>query len=78
MRAIKRSTVFLINEYPFTVPKMMSEAMEYLEGRQRSDPSFTYEVIIVNDGSPDNTSKVYTEIMPVLMYMQRKQSKVTI
>ena len=35
--------------------------MEYLEKRQRSDPSFMYEVIVVNDGSPDNTSKVHTQ-----------------
>ena len=32
--------------------------MEYLEKRQKSDPSFTYEVVVVNDGSPDNTSQV--------------------
>ena len=32
--------------------------MPYLEGRRESDPSFTYEVIIVNDGSKDSTSDV--------------------
>ena len=30
--------------------------MTYLEGRQEKDPSFSYEVIIVNDGSPDKTA----------------------
>ena len=40
------------------VPVMMDEAMPYLEGRRESDPSFTYEVIIVNDGSKDDTSDV--------------------
>ena len=32
--------------------------MPYLERRRESDPSFTYEVIIVNDGSRDDTSDV--------------------
>ncbi|XP_064405059.1 dolichyl-phosphate beta-glucosyltransferase-like [Halichondria panicea] len=39
------------------LPKMLGETMEYLENRQKSDPSFTYEVVVVNDGSPDNTSQ---------------------
>ena len=66
----------------FSVPKMMSATMEYLEKRkvgrpmprplprpprrphsacvspQSKDESFTYEVIIVNDGSSDGTSEV--------------------
>lgn len=32
--------------------------MEYLERRAGNDPSFTYEVIVVNDGSKDNTVDV--------------------
>ena len=36
---------------------MMKETMEYLEKRQQQEPSFRYEVIIVNDGSPDNTAQ---------------------
>lgn len=39
------------------LPKMMDETMEYLEKRQKQQPSFTYEVIIVNDGSTDRTSE---------------------
>ena len=31
--------------------------MDYLQGRQKDDRSFTYEVIIVNDGSPDGTAE---------------------
>ena len=36
----------------------MDKAMPYLEEKRESDPSFTYEVIVVNDGSRDNTSDV--------------------
>ncbi len=35
----------------------MDETMSYLQERQREDKSFTYEVIIVNDGSPDGTAE---------------------
>lgn len=31
--------------------------MAYLEGRRQRDSSFQYEVIIVNDGSPDRTAQ---------------------
>lgn len=31
--------------------------MSYLEQRQGEDPSFSYEVIVVNDGSPDGTAQ---------------------
>ncbi|XP_062423084.1 dolichyl-phosphate beta-glucosyltransferase isoform X2 [Rhea pennata] len=40
------------------LPLMMDEALDYLEKRQRQDPSFTYEVIVVDDGSKDQTKKV--------------------
>lgn len=46
------------------LPVMMEETMEYLEKRQKQNPSFSYEVVIVDDGSKDKTSKValgYTE-----------------
>lgn len=36
---------------------MMTETMAYLESRQKKDPLFKYEVIIVNDGSPDKTAE---------------------
>ncbi|XP_037233100.1 dolichyl-phosphate beta-glucosyltransferase isoform X4 [Falco naumanni] len=39
------------------LPLMMDEALDYLEKRQKQDPSFTYEVIVVNDGSKDQTTK---------------------
>ncbi|XP_062869653.1 dolichyl-phosphate beta-glucosyltransferase [Trichomycterus rosablanca] len=40
------------------LPVMMEEAMEYLEKRQKKNPAFTYEVIIVDDGSKDKTTEV--------------------
>ncbi|XP_063150641.1 dolichyl-phosphate beta-glucosyltransferase isoform X3 [Candoia aspera] len=40
------------------LPSMMNEALDYLERRQKQDPSFTYEVIVVDDGSRDQTKKV--------------------
>uniref|UniRef100_A0ABM5FQV7 dolichyl-phosphate beta-glucosyltransferase n=1 Tax=Pogona vitticeps TaxID=103695 RepID=A0ABM5FQV7_9SAUR len=40
------------------LPSMMNEALDYLEKRQKQDPTFTYEVIVVDDGSKDQTTKV--------------------
>uniref|UniRef100_H3C3T4 Dolichyl-phosphate beta-glucosyltransferase n=1 Tax=Tetraodon nigroviridis TaxID=99883 RepID=H3C3T4_TETNG len=40
------------------IPLMLDEAMQYLENRQKKDSSFTYEVIVVNDGSKDQTTEV--------------------
>ncbi|XP_031229697.1 dolichyl-phosphate beta-glucosyltransferase [Mastomys coucha] len=40
------------------LPVMMDEALNYLEKRQKQDSTFTYEVIVVDDGSKDQTSKV--------------------
>lgn len=39
----------------FTVPKMLDEALEFLENRSKKDATFQYEVIIVSDGSKDST-----------------------
>ncbi|XP_068457061.1 dolichyl-phosphate beta-glucosyltransferase [Clinocottus analis] len=40
------------------MPVMLDEATEYLENRQKQQPSFTYEVIVVDDGSKDKTTEV--------------------
>uniref|UniRef100_A0A7N8WQ44 dolichyl-phosphate beta-glucosyltransferase n=1 Tax=Mastacembelus armatus TaxID=205130 RepID=A0A7N8WQ44_9TELE len=40
------------------MPVMLDEAMEYLENRQEKTPSFTYEIIVVDDGSKDKTTEV--------------------
>lgn len=47
------------------LPVMMDEALNYLEKRQKHDCMFTYEMIVVDDGSEDHTSKV------ALRYSQR-------
>jgi len=40
---------------------MIKDTMNYLEQRQTKDRSFTYELIIVDDGSPDKTSEIALE-----------------
>jgi dolichyl-phosphate beta-glucosyltransferase len=40
------------------LPKMLSEAIDYLENRCLNNKSFSYEIIIVDDGSDDNTTQV--------------------
>jgi len=62
------------------LPKMMEETMEYLEKRQEEQPTFSYEVIIVNDGSKDKTTeealkfveKYTTEKVRVLEFVQNR------
>lgn len=43
------------------LPIMLDETLEYLENRQKKEESFTYEIIIVDDGSKDATTKVGLE-----------------
>jgi len=39
------------------LPAMLNEALGYLEERKRVTPSYTYEIIIVDDGSRDATTE---------------------
>jgi len=39
----------------FRLGPMMTECIEYLEEKQKSSHSFRYEIVIVNDGSSDDT-----------------------
>eukprot|EP00042_Codosiga_hollandica_P040977 m.359733 g.359733 ORF g.359733 m.359733 type:complete len:326 (-) comp56003_c0_seq2:110-1087(-) len=43
------------------LPAMMEKTMTYLLARKKAQPSFTYEVIIVDDGSRDKTSELGVE-----------------
>lgn len=40
------------------LPSMMGVTMQYLQQRAAADPAFTYEVVIVDDGSTDATYQV--------------------
>ncbi|PVD34871.1 hypothetical protein C0Q70_06150 [Pomacea canaliculata] len=40
------------------LPVMMDESMEYLEERQKNNRSFSFEVLIVDDGSKDKTTQI--------------------
>lgn len=37
------------------LPTMLKETVDYLLTQQKQDPSYTFELIIVDDGSRDNT-----------------------
>ncbi len=40
---------------------MLNETFEYLNAKQKKDPTFTFEVIVVDDGSKDKTSQIALE-----------------
>ena len=40
------------------LPSMLKETIEFLEDRRNHDPSYQYEIIVVDDGSKDKTSDV--------------------
>ncbi|EAY12817.1 glycosyl transferase, group 2 family protein [Trichomonas vaginalis G3] len=43
------------------LPKMLEETIEYLEQRRYKDNNFTWEIVVVNDGSKDRTAHVVLE-----------------
>lgn len=62
------------------LPVMLDECMEFLESRTKSNPKFTYEVIVVSDGSKDGTvqcamkycAKYSTDKLRVLALVQNR------
>ena len=44
------------------LPIMMKETVDFLKARSKRDPSFTYEILIVDDGSQDTTVRVALEM----------------
>ena len=45
------------------VPAMLNEAIDFLESKCSRNPTFTYEIIVVDDGSKDKTSEVSVELV---------------
>jgi dolichyl-phosphate beta-glucosyltransferase len=54
----KLSVIIPAYEEEKRLPTMLDECMEYLETRSKEDSKFTYEVIVVSDGSKDKTVQV--------------------
>lgn len=40
------------------LPIMMNETIEYMKKREQKDPSFSWEIIVVDDGSKDTTTEI--------------------
>lgn len=40
------------------LPKMLKETVDYLELQKKNDSTYTYEIILVDDGSRDSTVQV--------------------
>jgi dolichyl-phosphate beta-glucosyltransferase len=61
---------------------MLDETLQYCEERHKSDKSFTFEIIVVNDGSKDKTEQVVKQYIEkndqgrdVLRFISLKQNR---
>lgn len=48
------------------MPSMLDDTIAFLQGRQQRDPTFSWEIIVVDDGSVDRTSAVARQIAETL------------
>src|SRR5437660_2527741 len=44
------------------LPEMLKEAIGFLEQKRKSDKNFNYEILVVDDGSQDDTTEVALKI----------------
>ncbi|CAO0803344.1 unnamed protein product [Mucor circinelloides] len=56
--ALKLSCIVPAFDETKRLPTMLKETVEYLEQQRNKDATYTYEIIIVDDGSRDNTVQV--------------------
>lgn len=64
------------------LPVMLEETVGHLESRQKKDSKFTYEIIIVDDGSRDNTvelaldlAKKYSKVDLRVLALEKNRGK---
>jgi dolichyl-phosphate beta-glucosyltransferase len=55
--SVELSVIIPAYEEEKRLPVMLDECMEFLERKSKEDSTFTYEVIVVSDGSKDKTVK---------------------
>jgi len=53
---------------------MLDEAIKYLQQRKKENPAFTYEILLVDDGSRDHTTDVALEYPIFFVFAQRDAS----
>lgn len=56
--SIKLSVVVPAFDESKRLPTMLKETVEYLEAQKKNDNNYTYEIILVDDGSRDDTIEV--------------------
>jgi|EP01047_Picozoa_sp_COSAG01_P046203 glycosyltransferase involved in cell wall biosynthesis len=51
---------------------MLDETITYLQRRQRRDPKFVYEIVVVDDGSPIEGSELWSKTTTCALEFSRK------